>query len=43
MKLITRLENKEKYVIYYRNLKLCLEVGLQLKYIYRILKFDQSN
>ncbi|XP_055384219.1 uncharacterized protein LOC129613909 [Condylostylus longicornis] len=41
-KLICDLNNKERYIIHYKNLKHCLEHGLILKKIHRILEFDQS-
>lgn len=41
-KLIPNLFSKSKYIIHYRNLKQCLESGLILRKIYRILKFTQS-
>jgi len=42
-KLITSLRDKEKYVLNYRNSKLYLELGLQLKKIHRVLEFSQSK
>lgn len=41
-KLIPNLLDKSRYIIHYRNLKQCLEHGLQLTKIYRILQFKQS-
>ena len=42
-KLVPNVMNKNNYVIHYRNLQQCLEKGLILKKVHRILKFKQKD
>ena len=42
-KLVPNLGRKSKYVLYYRNLQLCLSLGMKLVSVHRILKFTQSD
>ncbi len=34
--------DKKNYVLHYRNLKLYLEMGMKLKYVHRVVQFEQS-
>ena len=41
-KLLATLEDKERYVLHYRNLQLYLELGMQLGQVYNVLSFAQK-
>ena len=41
-KLLCTLEDKDHYVLHYRNLKLYLSLGLQLKKIHAVIEFEQE-
>ena len=42
-KLVPNFSDKEKYVLHYGNLQLCLRLELKLKKIHHILEFNQSQ
>ena len=42
-KLIPNLRNKKKYVLHYKNLIQCLDMGLKIKHIHRGIKFVESE
>ena len=42
-KLLCDLHPKKKYILHYRNLQLCLELGVKLDKIHSAIRFRQSN
>ncbi len=42
-KLMCTLDDKDKYVLHYRNLKLYLQLGMHIKQIHGVLEFDQEK
>ena len=42
-KLVTDVTNKKKYVLHYQMLQMYLKMGLQVKKVHRIIKFEQRR
>ncbi|CAB5199871.1 unnamed protein product [Rhizophagus irregularis] len=40
-KLVATLETKDRYILHYTNLQQCLNLGMELEHVYRVLEFDQ--
>ena len=43
LKITAKFNEQNNYMIRYRNLQQCLELGMKLKKIHRILKFKQKD
>ena len=41
-KLVLTLEDKEKYVVHYKNLQFYLSQGMRLKKVHRVIEFDEE-
>ena len=39
-KLVPNLDNKGQYVLYYKNLQLCLSLGIKLNSVHRVLNLS---
>ena len=42
-KLVPNLNDKTKYIVHYRNLKLYLSLGMKLNRVHRVLRYQQSS
>ena len=42
VKLLLTLEDKNNYVVHYRNLQFYLKMGMKLKRVHRVLEFEQE-
>ena len=42
-KLVLTLEDKEKYVVHYKNLQFYLSQGMQLKKVHQVIEFNQDG
>ena len=42
-KLVPTLQNKEKYILHNETLKLYLRLGMRLRKIHKVIKFQQSQ
>ena len=41
-KMVPNLHDKDRYVLYYRNLQLYMSLGMRLAKVHRAVRFDQS-